>query len=164
MKGAVYCDIDGTVLDHRPRIRQWTRGWLLRRTVDPRAFSPEAVAGDLPAYGSLEALRRIAERYEVHWVTARPETLRDATRGWLDRHGYPVSSLTLVPTLDEKPSFLAARPRVDLFVDDFLTGHEGPFLRLRRDVIRSLEERGIAYEVFHPRRNGWERIARRLQV
>lgn len=154
----LYCDIDSTVNNHWVRIRKWAIGQEPPRRIDPRAFTPEEVLLDEIAFDSVTWIRKFKEDgWNVHWLTARPTTLREATLSWLTQNGFPVDSLTLVKSAKDKPGFLAAR-KVDLFVDDLTRGHENDSPELYDDVIRELRAKSVPFEVFAA---NWEEIYRK---
>ncbi len=54
-----------------------------------------------PIEGAAEALRRIAERYNLFYFTARPHALQAMTRRWLDRHGFPQAPIVMAPEFSD---------------------------------------------------------------
>ena len=72
---------------------------------------------DLPEIpGALEAIRRLARRHDVHFITARPgEKWGGVTREWLDCRGFPYTSLRF-----REGRKADASEGFDLFVDDYL--------------------------------------------
>lgn len=77
--------------------------------------------------GADDAVRELARWVPVvAYVSARPETIHDATRAWLERHGFPDAPLVLRPAdtpIQSKNSWKAEvlhalYPRVTGIVDD----------------------------------------------
>lgn len=52
------------------------------------AFNAEHIALDVPIDGAREALNAIEEKYDVIFLTSRPEFLRRASLAWLKQHHY----------------------------------------------------------------------------
>jgi hypothetical protein len=91
-------DIDGVLADVRHRLVH-----LDRRPKDWRSFFREAVK-DPPLAEGLDAARRLAEVYEVVYLSGRPEHLRRDTEAWFRRHGLPHGELHLRPRNDFRPA------------------------------------------------------------
>ncbi|NUR08863.1 MAG: hypothetical protein HOQ22_06975 [Nocardioidaceae bacterium] len=91
-------DIDGVVADVRHRLHHVTG-----RPKDWRAFFAGAAADPLLAEGE-ETVRRLAEVYDVVYLSGRPERLRTVTEQWLSDHGLPSGRLVLRPYDDYRPS------------------------------------------------------------
>jgi hypothetical protein len=91
-------DIDGVLADVRHRLAH-----VSGRPKDWAAFF--AAAGDDPllAQGAHTA-RRLAEVYDVVYLSGRPESLRSVTQRWLEVHGLPPGPLRLRPRRDFRPS------------------------------------------------------------
>jgi hypothetical protein len=114
-------DIDGVLADVRHRL-----GHLDKRPKDWGSFFREA-ALDPPLREGLDAACRLAEVYEVVYLSGRPEQLRKATVDWFRRHGLPEGELHLRPRNDFRPARdfkvsmlrrLNDRAPVALLVDD----------------------------------------------
>jgi phosphoglycolate phosphatase-like HAD superfamily hydrolase len=114
-------DIDGVLADVRHRL-----GHLDKRPKDWGAFFRGA-AQDPPLAEGIDAARRLAEVYEVVYLSGRPEHLRKDTLAWFRRHGVPEGELHLRPRSDFRPAreFKVAvlrrlndRSPVALLVDD----------------------------------------------
>ena len=114
-------DIDGVVADVRHRLSH-----VSGRSRDWAAFFAAAGDDTLLAEGA-DAAHRLAEVYDVVYLSGRPESLRSVTQGWLDDHGLPPGPLRLRPHRDFRPSRewkvealrdLARTRRVGLLVDD----------------------------------------------
>ena len=114
-------DIDGVLADVRHRLHHVTG-----RPKDWRAFFAGAGDDGLLTEGEHTA-RRLAEVYEVVYLSGRPERLRAVTQGWLDRHDLPPGRLVLRPYADYRPASvwkveqlesLAGTRTVAVLVDD----------------------------------------------
>jgi hypothetical protein len=91
-------DIDGVLADVRHRLAH-----LDKRPKDWGSFFREAVK-DPPLAQGLDAARRLAEVYEVVYLSGRPEHLRKDTEAWFRRHGLPAGELHLRPRNDFRPA------------------------------------------------------------
>jgi hypothetical protein len=91
-------DIDGVVADVRHRLRHVTE-----RPKDWRAFFAGAADDPLLPEGE-ETVRRLAEVYDIVYLSGRPERLREVTEGWFRRHGLPDGPLLLRPYDDYRPA------------------------------------------------------------
>ena len=91
-------DIDGVVADVRHRLHHVTG-----RPKDWRAFFAGADADGLLTEGE-HTVRKLAEVYEIVYLSGRPERLRTITQGWFERHGLPAGRLLLRPYDDFRPS------------------------------------------------------------
>jgi hypothetical protein len=93
-------DIDGVLADVRHRLR-----FLERRPKDWGAFF-HAAPHDPPLEAGVDAARRLAEVYEVVYLSGRPEWCRDHTVAWFERHDLPPGDLYLRPSGDFRPARL----------------------------------------------------------
>ena len=91
-------DIDGVLADVRHRVVH-----LEKRPKDWGTFFRLA-AQDPPLAEGLDAARRLAEVYEVVYLSGRPERLRRDTEEWFRRHGLPPGELHLRPRNDFRPA------------------------------------------------------------
>src|SRR5450755_3432696 len=97
MSKIAFIDLDGVVANSDLRFAQaeqtanakyqqevYSSAWtdLYWRTV----FEPTNVQLDTPIEGAYDALNKIEENYEVHFLTSRPEYMRRATQAWLKQH------------------------------------------------------------------------------
>jgi hypothetical protein len=57
--------------------------------------------GSQPLSGAAEAVGRLARRFNVLYVSARPRFLLEKTRRWLTRHGFPAGPVITTPSLAE---------------------------------------------------------------
>lgn len=114
-------DIDGVLADVRHRL-----GHLARRPKDWPAFFA-AAPHDPPLAEGVEIVLRLAEVYEVVYLSGRPEHCREDTMRWLQRHGIPPGELLLRPRRDFRPASevkvetlrrLSERAPVAVLVDD----------------------------------------------
>ncbi len=117
----VVVDIDGVVADVRHRLRH-----VAHRPKDWRSFFAAAAEDPLLEEGA-EVVRRLAEGYDVVYLSGRPEGLRSVTERWLATHDLPQGPLRLRPARDFRPSRelkvevlreLAHDRTVGLLVDD----------------------------------------------
>lgn len=114
-------DLDGVLADVRHRLHH-----LVGRPKDWDAFFA-AAPDDPPLVEGLEVARRLAEVYEVVYLSGRPERCRRDTEEWLARHGAPAGEVRLRPERDRRPArlfkieqlrALAADAEVTVHVDD----------------------------------------------
>ena len=91
-------DIDGVLADVRHRVAH-----LDKRPKDWGSFF-RAAAKDPPLAEGIDAARRLAEVYEVVYLSGRPEHLRQDTVAWFRRHGLPEGELHLRPRNDFRPA------------------------------------------------------------
>ena len=91
-------DIDGVLADVRHRVAH-----LDKRPKDWGSFF-RAAAKDPPLVEGIDAARRLAEVYEVVYLSGRPEHLRQDTVAWFRRHGLPEGELHLRPRNDFRPA------------------------------------------------------------
>ncbi len=91
-------DIDGVLADVRHRLK-----YLDRRPKDWGSFF-RAAAQDPPLEVGLETVRRLAEVYEIVYVSGRPEHCRRDTEQWFTRHQLPAGDLHLRPSDDRRPA------------------------------------------------------------
>jgi hypothetical protein len=86
-------DIDGTVADARHRLHHIAEtdnheNWV-------RFF--DAAIDDPPLLEGVARAKQFAERYDIVWLTARPERLRPVTEQWLAEHHLPAGRLLMLP-------------------------------------------------------------------
>ncbi len=93
-------DIDGVVADVRHRLHHVTG-----RPKNWRAFFDLAADDGLLTEGG-DTVRRLAEVYDVVYLSGRPERLRTVTQQWLEHHDLPPGPLMLRPYDDYRPSRL----------------------------------------------------------
>jgi hypothetical protein len=91
-------DIDGVLADVRHRLVH-----LDKRPKDWGSFF-SAASKDAPLTQGLDAARRLAEVYEVVYLSGRPEHLRRDTEAWFERHDVPPGELHLRPRNDFRPA------------------------------------------------------------
>jgi hypothetical protein len=91
-------DVDGVLADVRHRLR-----YLERRPKDWDAFFG-AAPEDPPLPIGIDAARRLAEVYDVVYLSGRPERCRADTEAWFARHGLPPGELLLRPRRDFRAS------------------------------------------------------------
>lgn len=93
-------DIDGVLADVRHRlhhVREQPKDW--------EAFFA-AARHDRPLAEGLEVARRLAEAFEVVYLSGRPERCRRDTGRWLARHELPEGELRLRKEGDRRPARL----------------------------------------------------------
>lgn len=114
-------DIDGVLADvrHRlPHVRSRPKDW--------RSFFAAAPRDPVLEQGR-ETVVRLAEGYEIVYLSGRPEGCRGDTERWLEEHGLPTGRVLLRPHGDHRPARLlkvatlddlARERRVAVLVDD----------------------------------------------
>lgn len=114
-------DIDGVLADVRHRlhhVRAAPKDWA--------AFFAAAPDDPVLPQGR-DTAARLAEVFEIVYLSGRPEHCRDDTVAWLARHGLPAGRLLLRPLGDRRPArllkverlrALAADRPVAVLVDD----------------------------------------------
>jgi len=75
----IFCFIDGTILDDRHRINLPNKGF----------DRLDLVEKDKPVPGSIETLNLLARKYNIFYMSARKDDLRELTVKWLKEQGYP---------------------------------------------------------------------------
>lgn len=114
-------DLDGVVADVRHRLHH-----IDRRPKDWDAFFEAAPRDPLLTKGH-ETVSRLAEVFDVVYLSGRPERCRADTEEWLRRHELPDGELVLRRAGDRRPATLvkvevlrrlAARRPVAVMVDD----------------------------------------------
>ena len=93
-------DIDGVLADVRHRLKH-----LDRRPKDWAAFFAAAV-DDPPLQVGVETVRRLAEVYDVVYLSGRPEHCRADTEGWFQRNSLPPGDILLRRPDDRRPARL----------------------------------------------------------
>ena len=91
-------DIDGVLADVRHRVVH-----LEKRPKDWGSFFRLA-SKDPPLAAGIDAAHRLAEVYEIVYLSGRPEHLRRDTEAWFRRHGLPEGELHLRPRTDFRPA------------------------------------------------------------
>lgn len=121
MRMLAVVDIDGVLADVRHRLRH-----VRARPKDWAAFFEDAPRDPVLAEG-VETVSRLAEVFDVVYLSGRPEHCRQDTVDWLERHRLPAGELLLRPYGDRRPARLlkvevldrlAADRRVAVLVDD----------------------------------------------
>lgn len=93
-------DIDGVLADVRHRLH-----FVRERPKDWGGFFA-AARHDPPLEEGLETARRLAEAYEVVYLSGRPEHCRQDTLDWFERYGVPEGRLLLRRQGDRRPARL----------------------------------------------------------
>lgn len=91
-------DIDGVVADVRHRLHH-----LDKQPKDWTAFFAAAPADPVLDAG-VDAVRRLAEVYEIIYLSGRPEGCRSDTEEWLARHAFPEGQVRLRALGDRRPA------------------------------------------------------------
>lgn len=114
-------DIDGVLADVRHRLHH-----VSKQSKDWAAFFA-AAPGDAALDTGLETVRRLAEVAEVVYLSGRPESCRQDTLVWFERHQVPPGELLLRRPGDRRPARItkiealeriSERARVTVLVDD----------------------------------------------
>ena len=114
-------DIDGVLADVRHRLHH-----VRSRPKDWSAFFAAAPDDPILVQG-LDTARRLAEVFEVVYLSGRPEHCRSDTEAWFEQHGLPEGRLLLRPLGDHRPARvvkvetldrLSRERRVAVLVDD----------------------------------------------
>jgi hypothetical protein len=91
-------DIDGVLADVRHRLK-----FIEHRPKDWGSFFRAALK-DPPLDVGIETARRLAEVYEIVYLSGRPEHCRRDTETWFRRHELPDGELHLRPRNDFRPA------------------------------------------------------------
>ena len=156
----LWVDVDSTLNNHWVRIQKWATPSFPGSGIDRRAFTREEIMKDEPLPNAVETLKEFSKEWDINILSARG--FGDAyfiTKDWLDKHGFPYTSIGIVREAKDKIDILSS-VEVDLFIDDLSRGqHFGPsYVELYDDVIQELDNLGINYELF---KNNWLEIKER---
>jgi uncharacterized HAD superfamily protein len=118
-------DRHGTTLVHADWTTWWPKDCFGPHAATMNALIEEAIADPEgrcivdcpPIEGAAACVQELAERFEVHVVTAIPARFLEARIGWLLRHGFPVDAVWA--DADKCP--LIERLRLLAFCDDKAT-------------------------------------------
>jgi hypothetical protein len=91
-------DIDGVLADARHRqhhVQVYPKNW--------DAFF-RAAPYDEPLPEGFAVVRELASRYEIVYLSGRPERIREATQRWLTKHDAPAGRLVLRKDHDRRPA------------------------------------------------------------
>jgi phosphoglycolate phosphatase-like HAD superfamily hydrolase len=133
-----FVDIDGVVADVRHRLHH-----VDARPKDWDAFF--AAAPDDPTHVEGVALvERLAQEYEVVFLTGRPEKCRADTVEWLERHGLDGHRLVMRPRGDRRP---AKDLKLQLLRE--LTRHRPVAVVVDDDPLVVETMKGAGYSTFH---------------
>jgi hypothetical protein len=148
----IFCDIDSTINNHWVRIqRNTTIGKNGSVDLSDKAFTREEMMQDEPLAGSKDAIKRLKEEHEIHFLTARG-AIKDGfniTKDWLNYHDFEYDSLVLVERTMQKVEFMSSH-RGSLLIDDLSRmQHIGAsYIHLYGDVIKELEKNNINFILF----------------
>lgn len=90
---AVLVFIDGILCDWRQR--QHLEG-------APDFYKREIVIKDVPVPGSVRCLQELAQRYQIVYIGARPDTALAMTEEWLRTTGFPTGPVYIAKTHEER--------------------------------------------------------------
>lgn len=96
-------DIDGVLADVRHRLHH-----IGRPPKDWERFFT-AAADDPPLADGAELARELSHRYEVLYLTGRPQRTRGLTERWLSEHDLPAGTLLMRPDADHRPARMFKR-------------------------------------------------------
>lgn len=94
---AILVFIDGTTCDTRPR-------HSLIGT--PDFYRRDRMLEDRAVQGSIKCLNELAQRYEIVYIGARPDSTRQYTEEWLEKMGYPKGALYLAESQKDRLSLI----------------------------------------------------------
>jgi hypothetical protein len=98
-RGYAVIDIDGVLADVRHRLHH-----IEQRPKDYHAFFVEA-RKDPPLEVGLVTVRKLAEVYDVVYLSGRPEYIRRDTEHWFREHDLPQGPLHLRARGDYRPAY-----------------------------------------------------------
>jgi hypothetical protein len=102
---AILVFIDGTICDARPR-------YYLADT--PDFYQRESMLMDLAVPGSIKAIHRLAQSYQVVYIGARPSYTLAVTEEWLRKAGFPLGEILLAESQQERVALMKGlRSRYD---------------------------------------------------
>tara|TARA_R100000231_G_C5326537_1_gene165010 strand:- start:489 stop:974 length:486 start_codon:yes stop_codon:yes gene_type:complete len=156
----LWVDVDSTLNNHWVRIQKWARPSFPGGSISSNAFTREEIMKDEPLPNAVETLKEFSKEWDIHILSARGfDDSFNITKDWLDKHGFPYTTIGIVREAKDKISILRS-VEVDLFIDDLSRGqHFGPsYVELYNDVIQELDNLGINYELF---KNNWLEIKER---
>lgn len=156
----LWVDVDSTLNNHWVRIQKWATPSFPGNGIDRRAFTREEIMKDEPLPNAVETLKEFSKEWDINILSARGfDDAYFITKDWLDKHGFPYTSIGIVREAKDKIDILSS-VEVDLFIDDLSRGqHFGPsYVELYNDVIQELDNLGINYELF---KNNWLEIKER---
>lgn len=90
---AILVFIDGTICD---------RSSQLHLSGSPEFYDRAAILEGLPVAGSVQCLQELAQKYEIVYIGARPSSSLQYTREWLKVKGFPIGSVYLAETQEER--------------------------------------------------------------
>ena len=156
----LWVDVDSTLNNHWVRIQKWAQPSFPGSSINSNAFTREEIMKDEPLPNAVETLKEFSKEWDIHILSARGfDDSFNITKDWLDKHGFPYTTIGIVREAKDKISILRS-VEVDLFIDDLSRGqHFGPsYVELYNDVIQELDNLGINYELF---KNNWLEIKER---
>lgn len=85
--------IDGTICDDRHRLNLYGT---------EEFYAEENVMNDKPVADSAGFIKKLAERYRIIYIGARPESMLSITHKWLDINGFPKGKVFLAAEQSER--------------------------------------------------------------
>ena len=150
----LYCDVDSTINDH------WNRAKKYYNT--PYFTERYIIMQDKPLVGAREVLWEYSDRYNIHYLTARPyDQAYSITKDWLIDNDFPIDTINVVNSSAEKVPFLL-KNKVDLFIDDLSADQKnhGSYVILYHDTIKKLKINNIPFFRF---KGDWQEAKKELE-
>jgi hypothetical protein len=94
---AVLVFIDGTICDRTSQ---------LHLQGSPEFYEREAIMAGMPVPGSIICIRELAQKYQIVYIGARPESALPFTQEWLDSMGFPMGPVFLARTQEQRLSIV----------------------------------------------------------
>ena len=148
----LYCDIDNTVANQYLRIKKFKK--KNKRFV---LENKNLLLKDKIINHSSKAIKKLSNKFEIHWVSARPKKLYKTTFEWLNKKKFPIKSLNLLNKHNNKINFLKKK-KIDLYIDDMKYDYFKLNPKLMTRFVLKLEKNNIKYEIFN---NNWNEITKR---
>lgn len=106
----IICDIDGTLSDCRPRLH-----YVTQEPKNWKKFFEEAIS-DEPHHWCVELVRILNNvGFQIHLVSARPDTYMGLTQDWLEMHRVPYNRLIMREEGDYRKDDLVKQEILDEF-------------------------------------------------
>ena len=149
----LYCDIDNTVSSQYSRIKKYYNYKNESKIIN----SKKLISEDRVINHSVRAINELKKKYNIHWISARPQNLKKTTLKWLQKKKFPIKSITLVNNHLAKINFLK-KNKVDLYIDDMKYNYFNFQPELMTNFIKKLNKEKIKYEIF---KNNWIEIKKK---
>ncbi|MCL6459625.1 MAG: hypothetical protein K6T85_16635 [Gorillibacterium sp.] len=85
--------IDGTICDDRHRTHHYGT---------PDFYSDENVLNDKAVIGSVQCLKELIMQFNIIYIGARPEYMKEITLNWIAKEGFPFGEIYLSERQDER--------------------------------------------------------------